>query len=478
MRTAWNARFRRGPLGALALAALLPVAPLRAQVGIAPTNSYALTNARIVTAPGRVIERGTIVIRDGRIAAVGAAVSAPADVLRIDLNGLTVYPGLIDAASHLGLPRAQQGQPGGRGQGPPPGPPTQQAQARTAPGRSVVPELQPTRAAAEVVQLRDDDLEAMRAMGITVVGLAFDGGILSGQTAVVSLSGTSVDSTLLRPSAALQIGLQTRRGGYPGTLMGTLAYLEQAFLDALYQKRVAEAFERNPAQGPRPVRDADREAMIAAAEGRMPVLIAASRENDLRRAVALAKRVNLDYVLLGAQEGFRAVDLLTREGKPVIVSLNFPRPNTMTGRAFELHIAPISGRDTAEANADSAAARLLRGNAAALVRAGVPVALASYDLDRASDFRSRVRNAVEAGLSADEALRALTITPARILGIERIAGTIEPGKLGNLVVADGELFNRQSRIRQVFVEGRRFEIRESENTGPGRGRSGNPGGAK
>src|SRR5688572_24620619 len=121
-------------------AALLVGSPVRAQVGTAPPNSYALTNARIVTAPGRVIERGTVVIRDGRIAAVGADVSAPADVQRIDLNGLTVYPGLIDAANHLGLPRTQQAPQGGRGGGPPAAAPTELAQARPAPGRTEIPE--------------------------------------------------------------------------------------------------------------------------------------------------------------------------------------------------------------------------------------------------------------------------------------------------------------------------------------------------
>jgi imidazolonepropionase-like amidohydrolase len=316
----------------------------------------------------------------------------------------------------------------------------------------------------------------LRAMGVTVVGLAFDSGILSGQTAALSLGSTSVDSALLRPRVGIQIGLQTRRGGYPTTLMGTMAYLEQAFSDALYQKRVAEAFERNPGQGPRPVRDADREALIAAAEGKMPVFIAASRESDLRRAVALAKRSNLDYVLVGAQEGFRATDLLSKEAKPVIVSLNFPRPDEMSGRAFELHVAPLSGRDTADINADSAAARQLRGNAAALVKAGVPIALASFGLQRPQDFRTRVRNAVEAGLTPDEALRALTLTPARVLGLERVIGTIENGKMANLVVTEGDLFSRDGRIRHVFIEGRRFDIRETENTG--RGRSGNPGGAR
>jgi imidazolonepropionase-like amidohydrolase len=452
-------RWAPGVLAALG-AVLCSTVPLHGQVGTPPPTSYALTNVKIVTAPGRVIERGTVVIREGRIAAVGAQVAVPADVQRIDLNGHTVYPGLIDAASQLGLPRAQGQAQGGRG-GPPQGAPTQQAQAQLAAGRAGIPEIQPTRLAAQVIQLREAEVEALRAQGITLVGVAFEPAIISGQTAVISLSGTSVDSTVLRSPAAVQIGLQTRRGGYPTTLMGTLAYLEQAFSDAIYHQRVLEAFERDPARGPRPVRDADREALLPAAARRLPVFITASRENDLHRAIALAKRSNLDYTLVGAQEGYRAADLLAKEARPVVLSLEFPRPDGVTGRAFELHVAPLSGRDSAKASADSAVARQVRANAAALVKAGVPIALSSFGLTRPADFRERIRNVIDAGLSADEALRALTTTPARVLGVERVAGSIEAGKLANLVVTEGDLFDRNGRIRHVFVEGRKFDIRES-----------------
>ena len=463
LRTACK-RGRFGASGVLAAlaAALAAGSPLSAQVGTPPPNSYALTNVRIVAAPGRVIERGTIVVRDGRITAVGAQAAVPADVQVVDLNGHTVYAGLIDAASHLGLPRAQADQGGGGRGGPPAAAqPTQFATGRAAAGRTEIPEIQPTRLAAEVAQLRDADLEVLRAQGITVVGLAFDPAIIGGQTAVVSLSGTSIDSTTLRSPAAVQIGLTTRRGGYPTTLMGTLAYLEQAFSDAVYQQRVSDAFDRDPTRGPRPVRDADREALMPAAARKMPVLITASRENDLIRAVSLAKRVNLDYTIVGAQEGYRTSALLAKEARPVVLSLEFPRPDGVTGRAFELNVAPLSGRDSAKIGADSAVARQVRGNAAALVKAGVPIALSSFGLQRPADFRERVRNAIDAGLPADEALRALTVTPARLLGIERAAGTIDVGKLGNLVVTQGDLFDRNGRIRHVFVEGRKFDIRDS-----------------
>jgi imidazolonepropionase-like amidohydrolase len=454
-------------------AALLVASPVAAQVGSAPPNSYALTNVRIVAAPGRVIERGTVVIRNGRIAEVGAQVTAPADVQRFDLNGMTVYPGLIDPAATIGLPRAQP-QQGGRGQ------PAQQQGGRASGRGSDVPEIQPTRTVADVASLQDTDLETLRSVGITVAQLAFDAAIIGGQNAIVSLRTTSVDSALLRTPSAVQVGMETRRGGYPSTIMGTVAYLEQAFSDAAYQQRVADAFEKNPGSGPRPVYDADRSALAPAVAKKIPVVMNASRESDLRRSVALAKRMNVDYVLLGTQEGYRAVDVLTKEARPVIVSFNYPRVDQVTGRAFELHVSPISGRDSIKISADSTVAKQLRGNAAALVKAGVPVAFTTYGLERATDLRERVRGAIEAGLSADEALRALTLTPAKILGLERVAGSIEPGKLANLVVTEGDLFDRNGHVRHVFVEGQHFIVREQENQGRGGrgGRGGQPGGVR
>jgi imidazolonepropionase-like amidohydrolase len=417
---------------------------------------FALTNARIVVAPGRVIERGTVVIRDGRIQAVGAGVRAPADAFPMDLQGLTVYPGLIDAASSFALPRV--GAPAGGGPG--------GGGAAAAASGEAGGEIQPAREAAAAFAARAADLEALRAAGITTVGLAFDGGIFPGRAAVVSAGTGPAASLVLRSPAAQQVAFGTARGVYPSTLMGSLAYIRQSFLDADHARRTAAAWARDPAAVRRPEQTPDAQALGAAGARELPVWIAASRENDLRRAIDLGRELGLDYRLLGAQEGYRMAADLARLGQPVMVSLDFPRPAQVTGRAFELRVAPASGPDAGTEQADSAVMREVRGNAAALVRAGVPVALVSHGLARPAEFRDRIRDAVAAGLSADEALRALTVTPARVLGMERALGTIEAGKLANLVVVQGDLFARDAQIRHVFVEGRHFEQRPTTRARP------------
>jgi imidazolonepropionase-like amidohydrolase len=419
-----------------------------AQAPPTPPDHYALTNARIVTAPGRVIERGTVVMQDGRITAVGAQVSVPASAVRIDAAGHTVYPGLIDVAVSAGLPSyGRQGGPRGGGGGFGGGP--------RQPGDGE--EVMPGREAADVWEPSDADLAALRGAGITAVGLAFNGGIFPGRTAAATTAASG--SRVLRPAVAQQVLLGRRRGGYPGTLMASLSFVKQSLYDAQHEMRVRAAWERQPS-GTRPEFNADSRALEPVVSGALPVWFHASAERDLDRIIELAGETGIrNYAIVGVQEGWRAEAALRQAARPLAVSLDWPDAGDISGRAFELHVAPMSGPDEAKERADSAAVRQARGNAAALHRAGLQIALTSYGMSSPAQLRRRVRAAIDAGLPADEALRALTVSPARMLGIEGLAGTIETGKLANLVVVRGnDLFAPDAPIRDVFVEGVRYDV--------------------
>ena len=430
------------------LVGAISAVPARAQAPPAPAqpDHYALTNVRIVAAPGRVIDRGTVVVRNGRIVAAGAQVSVPAAAIRLDLSGHTVYPGLIDVATSLGLPSLQQ-QGGGQGGGGarPPGAPDAPA-----------PEVMPAREAADVFAPTANALAAVRNAGVTTLGLVFDGGIFPGRVSAVN-TGES-DARVLRAPVAQQIVLGRRRGAYPATLMGAIAFVRQSFYDTQYELRVREAWERQPT-GPRPAYATELRGLEAVVTGALPVWFIAQSERDLDRINDLAREIGVrNYTVVGAQEGYRALNEVRAIPQPVIVSLDWPSASQVSGRAFELHIAPVSGRDDAAARADSAVMQQVRGNAAALARAGVSFALSSWGLDNPSMLRDRVRATIEAGLSPDDALRALTITPARLLGLEAALGTVEAGKLANLIVTQGDLFARDARIRHVFVDGVRYDV--------------------
>ncbi len=433
----------------------------------APTarSDYALTNVRIVIAPGRVIERGTVLTRDGRISAVGATVQIPAGVVQMDLNGHTVYAGLIDAATSIGLPNPARALPtaagavdpiggrGGRGGGGG-GRGVTLGRAGVPAPRVVLPEIEADAEAADMFQPTDDQLKAFRAGGVTTVGLVFDGGIFPGRVGAALTGGASASSLPLRAAVGQNVSFGTRRDGYPGTLIGSLAYVKQMYLDAQYESRLEKAFKAGT-PGARPSNDPMRRALMAAAANEMPSWFVASTEREISRVAEITKDISIKApVIVGAREGWRSVATLKAAGATAVVSVNWPMTETITGRAF---LGIGNGRPGNMPPADAAANAEVRANPAALIKAGVPVALASYGGESGTTFRDRIREAITAGLSADDALRAATVTPAALLGVTAAVGTIEVGKLANFVVVTGnDLFAAGIPIKHVFVDGRLY----------------------
>lgn len=449
---------------ALSTAAAQTVDPGRAVA--APQIDYALTNVRIVTAPGKVIERGTVLTRDGRISAVGANVSVPAGVERLDLSGHSVYAGLIDAATSVGLPSPTRALPteaapaaggrgaggGGRGGAPQAGAGVPLGRGAAPPPPVVLPELDADAEAADMFAPTDDQLKAFRSAGVTTVGLVFDGGLFPGRVGA-ALTGNQAGTRLsLRSGVGQEVAFGTKRGGYPGTGIGSVAFIRQAFLDAQYEARVEKAFKAGT-PGARPSNDPFRRSLMAAATSVMPSWFVASTERQIIRVAEIASELELrNPVVVGSQEGWRVIPYLKKIGATALVSVRFPSPDSITGRDF---LAVGSGKPGTAPPSTAADTALVRGNAAALVKAGVPVAFASFG-GESGGFRDRIRLAIGAGLSADDALRAATVTPAALLGITAAVGTIEPGKLANLVVVSGNDLFAATPIKHVFVEGRLY----------------------
>jgi len=412
--------------------------PVAAQDG-----PWALTNARINTVTRGVIERGTIVIRDGLIAAVGPDVAAPADARVLDLTGRTVFPAFIDLTSSIGLPStpaAPAGRPGA-------------AAAATSEPANVG--LEPDRIVADELRPSASDVQAARDAGFGAVLTAPSRGAFRGLSALVPLRDSLAGRHVIRSPVALHMGFQSAQGRYPGTLMGVIAYERQAFYDARRQGQVLERYRASPRGMERPAYDARLNALIPVVRGELPVLFAASSENEIRRALAMGREFNLALTVVGAAEGFRALDALQVSRRPVVVSVDFPRPTEVTGWTFRAgQRLPLND----SASADSAARRVIEGNAAALNRAGIRFALASGGSLRGAEVVTNVRKAIAAGLPRDVALEALTIRPAEIAGVAEQLGSIEVGKIAHLVVAEGEPLTDSAKVRAVFVDGVRYEV--------------------
>jgi imidazolonepropionase-like amidohydrolase len=434
--------------------------PLKAQRSAIDT--YAITNARIVTVSGPVIDRGTVVIRNGLIAAAGANVNAPPDARVIDGAGLTVYPGLIDSYTNLGLPEpAPSPSPGAGG-----GAAfffVQQQQQRPASGpNSTQPAgLQPEVMVEDVIRAGGNEIESWRSAGVTTALTSPRSGIWMGQSALINLSGETPQQMIVRSPVAMHVGFTPlRTGTYPGSLLGVFSTLRQMMLDAQRYRDSLEIYERNPRGMRRPDTDRSLAALIPVVEGRMPVVMLANSEREINRALDLANEFKLKLIIAGGLEADRVVDRLAKQNVPVLLSLNLPRRTT-----------------TAMPEADPEPLRVLRERVAAqqtagkLAKAGVRFGFQSGSMANSSELLANANKTIENGLQPLDALRAFTIWPAEILGVKDQLGSIEVGKIANLTVTRGDLFDRNSRIAQVFIDGRPVDLRPPTGGGPGQGRN-------
>ncbi len=459
---------RRILLAAAALPAAFAIAPAQNIAANAPATSridYALTNARIVVAPGKVIEHGTVIIRDGRIAAVGANVTIPAGAVKMDLAGQSVYAGLIDAATSIALPSPTRALPaapdaaaapaggrGGRGGGGAAGIPVA-GRGGPPPPPVVIPEIDAWAEAADQFSPTDAQLQAFRAGGVTTVGLVYNGGIFPGRVGAALTAPRSAGELTLKADAGQEVSFGVMRGrAYPEAGIGSVAYIRQAYLDAQYEARVDNAFKKG-LPGGRPAADAFRRALMPAATNEMLSWFVASKERDIIRVGEIAKEMGLkNPVVVGSQEGWQVISNLKSMGATAVVSLQWPEVDDVSGRAFLAVGMGKTGVAPAPTHADTME---IHGNAAALTKAGIPVAFASFGGDGGATFRDRVRASIEAGMSPDDALRAVTVTPASVLGVSAAVGTVEVGKLANLVIVSGnDLFAAGNPIKHVFIEGR------------------------
>ncbi|HEX3101851.1 MAG TPA: hypothetical protein VHQ01_08670, partial [Pyrinomonadaceae bacterium] len=299
----------------------------------ANAQSYAITNAKIVTVSGATIEKGTIVVRDGLISAVGANVATPPDVQVVDATGLTVYPGFIDALTSLGLaaPAAPAGGGFGRGggQAPAAGP----AAAATAPtpassNSNYAVGLRPELMASEELKAGEATYETARNAGFTTVLTVGRTGIFNGQSAVIDLAGDSVSEMIVKDAFAEHISFATIPGQFPGSLLGTFAQLRQMFLDAQRQQEIQRMYAANPRGIKRPEADKSLDALISLLDRKIPVVFNANTEREIIRSIDLASEFKLKAIIAGGQESWKVADRLKAADIPVLLSLNFPRRTT------------------------------------------------------------------------------------------------------------------------------------------------------
>ncbi len=398
---------------------------------MSPRGTYAIRNARIVTLAGPDIENGTVVIRDGKIDAVGAVVSIPAGAQTIDGRGLTVYPGMMDAGTSLGLVEVGQG-------------------ANGTVDTSETGELNPNAKAIIAINQHSAHVAVTRVDGIThVVTLPRDG-LISGQAAVINLVGTTPLEMAVVPYAALVINyprLGGRRGDFgpaqpASDITAALAATERQLDQIRKMLRDAEAYARaqdayaKDKSLPRPDRSVVLESLVPYVRGERPVIIRADREGELRGAIKFADEMKLKPILMGGDDAWKIASLLKEKNVPVI----------LTG-ILSLPLHEDDAYDT------------LYENAAKLQQAGVRFCISTGD--GGAEVRSLpfyAGMAAAFGLPKDEALKSVTLYPAQIMNVADRLGSVEKGKTANLVVTDGDLLEVRTHVRYLFIDGRRVPL--------------------
>ena len=395
-------------------------------------GTFAITNARIVTVSGAVIENGTVVISNGKISAVGATAAIPAGAEKIDAKGLSVYPGMIDAGTNLGLVEIGQGVPGSVDA------------AETGDVNSNVK-------AILGINPHSVHVNVTRVNGITTVMTLPAGGIVSGQSAIINLLGSTQADMAVVPTFGLVIDfprIATFSGFNPFAGPQTVDFtqavktrdkrlddLKKLFTDAENYAKVREAFAKDrtlPSVPP----DLKMEAMIPYIRGEKPIIFNAERERDIRGVAKFVSETKVKGIIIGGQEAWKAADELKKNNISVIFT--------------NIYNLPVQDDDDYD---------YLFSAPSKMAQAGIKFCISTgNDGAEVRDLPYHAGLAGAYGLTKEEALKAVTIYPAQILGIADKLGSIEVGKTANIVVTDGDILEPRTNVKHLFINGRMLPL--------------------
>jgi len=396
----------------------------------AESGPIAIRGGKVLTVSHGVIENGVVVMEKGRITAVGGPDTAiPRNAKVIEGNGMTVYPGLIDAETRLGLTEIS-------------------ADRMTDDMLEPSDEIMPHMRVADAFHAETALIPVARINGVTnaVVAPAI-GDTLPGQDAFIQLSGRSSQDMLLVRDIALPLNFTGRQrrnetfatAKFPQTRMGMAAQLRQAFIDAQDYESKMTAYDKKKATDPEkagapPKRDLKLEALLPYLHGQKPMVLAAEEPNDLQTVLEIAKEFHLKVILNHLSHSAEVLDKVAASGFPVIVGPIYEQPKEWE-RYDTVYRLP-----------------------AEMARRGIKIAFATYDAHNARNLPYAAGYAVGFGLPADQALKAITLNPAQMFGVDKDLGSLDVGKVANVVVANGDPLDVKTDVKHVFIKGEEIPL--------------------
>ncbi len=399
------------------------------------TSTYAITNATVITAPGQTGTKATVLFKDGVILGVGSGLQIPKEAKIISGDSLFVYPGFIDGAGNMGITKPKDAErPKDLVSSNPP---------------DEFAGITPWRSAVDQFSISGNMVDDWRKTGFTISQVVPDGGMLPGK-AVIMVLGDGSATNLVQLNSSLAANFRGSRGMYPATLAGVMA----KFRDVYQNTTLALEHEKmyaSTAGIKRPQTTPTQAAMAAAVQKQIPVLFTASSDLEIRRALALQKELGFKLVLTGLENYETVIDQIKASGTPVLIKLQVPDDKAIKSQKAE----GVTEATKAQYQRVKESYEKALKQASLLEKAGIPFAFTTADA-KPGDAMKAIQTMIKNGLSEKAAFAALTTNPASILGVSRVAGSIEKGKMANLIVSTDAIFNEDAQIKHVIVDGNIF----------------------
>ena len=404
------------------------------------TDNVFIRNAHITIRPGVTLEKASVLLKNGLIAAIGTSLQQPIDAEIIEGDSLYVYAGFIAPASHIGIPKPKEDNDRPRVKRP--GyPPNDVA--------GIVPET----TLVDQYDASNSQIKAFRNEGFGISQILPYGRMMPGQASIISLNGKPFNEALIRDASGLYAQLTGTRGVYPSTIIGVMAKWREMYKQAKMAMGHTVAYQKNPANLQRPNPDKALLALYPVIRGTMPVLFQAPKHLDINRVIQLQKDLGFMLILVEVQQGAMAIEHIKTHAKASLLSLDLPKALPESKKEEEKVDPDIEKLQIRKKEA----IKQYEGQGAAFAGANLPFAFSFLEV-KPIDIHGNINRLIKAGLSPDQALDALTTAAAKTLGIESVAGTVEKGKVANLVVTTKPLFSEEAKIKMVFVDGVKHEL--------------------
>lgn len=396
------------------------------------TTTFAITNATVITAPGQAGIKSTVLFKDGVIAGIGSGITLPKETKVIPGDSLFIYPGFIDGAGSMGITKPKEAErPKDLVSSNPP---------------DEFAGITPWRSAADQFSIGGNQVDDWRKTGFTITQALPDGGMLPGKAAILIL-GDGNSSNLIQNNSSLVANFRGSRNMYPATLAGVMAKFRDIYQNTALSLE-HEKMYASTSGVKRPETTPTQSAMAPVVQKQIPVIFTASSDLEIRRALALQKELGFRLVLTGLENYEMVIDQIKTSGTPVLIKIQLPDDKAIKAHKSE----GVTEATKAQMERVKEAYDKALIQASLLEKAGIPFAFSTAN-SKPGDAMKTVQTLIKNGLSEKAALAALTTNPASLLGISRVTGTVEKGKIANLIVSTGPIFAEDTQIKHVVVNG-------------------------